>query len=103
MSAIFDNAKAQTKQAARDLRLGDIIEAYYMDSEEPEVCVVIGCTYNSKSGDSYDIRVLRILDLGQRQQTGIGSRLNTARWIKKGNLAAEDILHIIKGSDPVQQ
>jgi hypothetical protein len=63
------------------LRIGDLIEAYYADSEMPALELVIQGTENSKTGDAYDIKTVAIDHFGEREPWGV-RHLNTDRFVK---------------------
>lgn len=80
-SKLYQNAKRATVKEARSLRVGDIIECYYMDSETPTHELVIQCTESSKYGTYDDVRTIRISDLGARSNAQRGTAwLNTGKF-----------------------
>lgn len=65
-SKLYASKKRATAKEARDLRVGDIIECYYADSESPVHEMVIHTTYNNREGNYADIRTTRIPAFGLR-------------------------------------
>jgi hypothetical protein len=65
-SQLYSKAKRATVKEARALKVGDLIECYYMDSEVPTHELVIQTTYSTKEGSYNDIRTVRIDHLGGR-------------------------------------
>lgn len=79
-SNLYKNAKRATVKEARALRIGDIIECYYMDSEQPVYELVLSTTWNNREGDMYDIRTMHLDGMGQRRSTPCLEALNTDKF-----------------------
>jgi hypothetical protein len=94
LSKIYDEAKKATLTEARALKVGDIIKAFYTDSEEPEVHLVIAQWGNSKTGQHYDFDTVPIGSFGKRSSTWSGPRsLNTDKWVRVAH--GSDILQMM--------
>lgn len=83
MSALYDNAKPATLTEIRKLRIGDIVEAYYKDSEQPVRELVIACCESNRLGDIEDIKTIRLKAFGKRRQDGPGLNTNKFRLVGK--------------------
>lgn len=81
-SKLYESKKRATAKEARDLRMGDIIECYYADSEKPVHEMVVATTYNSREGNYADIRTVRIPALGLRSNDATAGTnwLNTDKF-----------------------
>lgn len=66
MSKLYDNAKRATLKETRALKVGDVIECYYMDSETPQIEMVVQATFNSKEGDYRHIQTIPECAIGTR-------------------------------------
>lgn len=66
MSKLYDNAKRATLKEVRSLKIGDIIECYYIDSNIPQKEMVVQATYSSKEGDYTDITTIPEYAIGKR-------------------------------------
>lgn len=94
-SKLYTNAKRATVKEARDLRVGDIIECYYADDENPVHELVVQTTYSSKEGTYTDIRVMRIDGFGSRSGYRRGPFwLNTDKF--KLLLSGKDVAEVLE-------
>lgn len=83
MSKIYDEAKTATLKEVRALKVGDIIKAFYTDSEEPSLHVVVTQWGNLRSGRHHDIDTIPVGGMGMRSQNWNGARgLNTDKWVR---------------------
>lgn len=82
-SKLYAMHKPATKAEARALKIGDIIECYYVDSEEAYREMVIETCESSKKGEYSDIRTIDFTDFGYRTNEVKGPRwLNTDKFRK---------------------
>lgn len=83
MSKIYDDAKEVTFKQIRALKVGDIIKAFYTDTEEPVLHLVTSQWGNSKTGRLRDIDTVPLAAFGQRSNDSRGCRsLNTDKWVR---------------------
>ena len=83
MSKIYDDAKEVTLKQIRELKVGDIIKAFYTDTEEPVLHFVTSQWGNSKTGVLRDIDTVPLSAFGQRSSDVRGCRsLNTDKWVR---------------------
>lgn len=102
-SKLYESKKRATVKEARDLRIGDIIECYYADSEKPTHEMVVQTTYNSKEGNYADIRTVRLGGFGER--TGAESCgtnwLNTDKFIRV--LPGKDVADVLNWLPAIEE
>ena len=66
---------------ARELKVGDVLNLYYLDAPEPILAMVVEGAPSSKEGDLSDIKVIHIDMMGKRNAI---TSLNTDKWEKLG-------------------
>lgn len=87
-SKLFVNTKDATAKEARALKIGDIIEAVYADSEEARLELVVSTCPTAKIGYWHDIQTLPLDHFGQRSgETNGPYYLNTPKFKKVGSAA----------------
>ena len=91
VSQLYSKAKRATIKEARALKVGDLIECYYADSEEPVHELVVQTTWSTREGDYNDIRTVRISQLGMRSNSN-----QTPAW-----LSTDKFKRIAHGADLV--
>lgn len=83
MSKIYDDAKTVTLKQIRALKVGDLIKAFYTDTEEPVLHLVTSQWGNSKTGVLRDIDTVPLSAFGHRSSDVRGCRsLNTDKWVR---------------------
>lgn len=78
ISALYASAKKATVKVARALKVGDVIEAYYIDSETPTRHVVL--QRPDAIASVYDVRVLSETAWGSSDRKFGPEFLNTDKW-----------------------
>lgn len=87
MSKLYDNAKAATLTEIRALKCGDVIEAYYMDSEEPILEVIFDTGESpAKKRDAFDLTTYEVSTLFNGRRKSVRSALNTDKFKKIGRV-----------------
>jgi len=80
-SLLYSNAKSATLKEIRALKIGDVIECYYPDSETPRLEIVQATWCVSKRGDAGDLMTIPVSHLGLRNNDNV-SALNNLRTDK---------------------
>lgn len=84
VSKVYAAAKKATLKQVRELKVGDIIKAFYIDSEEPQYRMIVSqwCASN-KEGQHHGAESIPIGSFGMRSAhwSGPGS-LNTDKWVR---------------------
>lgn len=91
MSKLYDQAKKATLKEIRDLKVGDVIECYYEEWDEPRLEFVYYTACTSKQGDAHDIETRVLEVLGKRNgpfpsKFPYRSALNTDKFKRVGRL-----------------
>lgn len=96
-SKAYADARFATLKEARALKIGDIIKAFYVDTEEPALLIVSATYCTAKEGSSSDINATPLEAFGSRTRDHFGPRsLNTDKWMRVahgGDLIAMIVRH----------
>ena len=84
-SKAYQNMRKATLKDARALKVGNVVEAAYQDSERTQLLIVMNGTATAKEGEHHNVQVMLIHNLGMRHITG-PTLLVTDRWRLVGNL-----------------
>lgn len=82
VSKAYAHAKKATLAQVRALKIGDIIKAFYKDTEEPQYRMITTQWCDAKAGQHHMVESLSLDSFGLRSSHARGpDTLNTDKWV----------------------